>query len=381
MKSFLFTLVLCLAASCPSIAQITDASVCDILANPQSFDGKIVRVKGTVAAGFDEFVIKGSGCGQPVNAIWLAYPEGTKAKAGPLAVVQLQLGRNNSAPAANANRASVKLDQNQDFQQFDSLLSTPYKSHGMCLGCGRYTVTATLVGRLDGTKNPGLMRDAGGKVSAVNGFGNLNQYSARLVLQSVSEVKSQEINYSSAEATKGDSGVSSGGSDPFATVRQATKAFPAGSSSQSLLERAAAAFGEPGASNGVEVGFGTPNQVPENDAAKGAHDSPDGLLFNCTFDSDRLKGAAMSRAIGHVGTEIADVRNPQAGSADPGLYHFEYRAWATTVLSGLAFGQKTLTAPGGYVLWNSNWPSADRSRMMNEAISKFLTEWGSLAKS
>ena len=67
----------------PLAAQIVDADICDILANPQSFDGKTVRVKGTVIAGFEEFAFKGAGCNHMVNAIWLAYPEKTKGKAGP----------------------------------------------------------------------------------------------------------------------------------------------------------------------------------------------------------------------------------------------------------------------------------------------------------
>src|ERR1700689_1399050 len=98
-------------------AQTVDTTVCDILANPQSFDGKIVRIKGTVVAGFDDFAVKTSGCNQIAGAIWLAYPEGTKAKAGPVAVVQLQLGRNNAASVANPNRPSVKLEKNKDFKQ------------------------------------------------------------------------------------------------------------------------------------------------------------------------------------------------------------------------------------------------------------------------
>src|SRR5271155_4528949 len=87
----------CLMISPSLSAQIIDSTVCDILANPQSFDGKIVRIKGVVIAGFEEFAIKGSGCNQMVNAIWLAYPEGTKGKAAPVAFLRLQLGKNHPA--------------------------------------------------------------------------------------------------------------------------------------------------------------------------------------------------------------------------------------------------------------------------------------------
>jgi len=377
----LFTLILfCSAATCPLSAQVVDASACDILANPQSFDGKTVRIKGTVIAGFDEFAVKASGCNHVANTIWLAYPEGTKAKAGPVAFVQLQLGRNNPAPAASSNRPAVKLEKNKDFKQFDSLLSTPYNTGGMCLGCVRYTVTATLVGRLDGTKDTGVIRDNAGKFVGVNGFGNLHRYSARLVLQSVSDVTSQEIDYArNAAAAKDDSQRESAGGDPVAAAHQIARAFSPGSAAADQVERAAAAYGKEGEDNGVEVGFGTPNEVPKNDSPKGDRNSPDGLVFSCTFDMDRLKGEALTRAISHVGTHIADIRGPQLADKEENPFELEYHAWQTTVLSAIGSRQKTLTLPGGYLVWNSAWPDADRSKMVDEAISKFLADWESLS--
>jgi hypothetical protein len=89
MKWLIPVLLLCCCSSVFLPAQIVDITICEILANPSSFDGKTVRVKGTVSAGFDEFVLKDAACNQPINAIWLAYPEGTKGKAGPAAFVQL----------------------------------------------------------------------------------------------------------------------------------------------------------------------------------------------------------------------------------------------------------------------------------------------------
>jgi len=368
----------CYAISLPLSAQVVDASVCDILANPQTFDGKIVRVKGTVSAGFDEFVVRDTTCNQPISAIWLSYPEGTKGKAGPAAMLQLQLGHNNPAATPNPSRSPVKLDKSKDFKQFDSLLSTPYKSGGMCLGCTRYVVAATLVGRLDGVKDAGIVRDPAGKFIGANGFGNLNLYRARLVLQSVADVVPREIDYSKVSSvTKDDSPRDSGGGDPVAATHQAARAFGADSSAGKQVERAAAAYGKQGEDNGVEVGFGTPNEVPKSDGPKGDTDSPDGLLLNCTFDMDRLKGEALGRAIAHVGTHIADLRD-QASST--GAYDLEYRAWQTTVLSAIAYQQKTLTAPGGYLVWNSAWPASDRNKMVDSGITSLLAEWVGLKK-
>jgi hypothetical protein len=377
-KKSLVVAYFCFVMACISAAQIVDTTVCDVLANPQSFDGKTIRVKGTVVAGFDEFIVKGSGCNYPVSAIWLAYPEGTKAKAGPAVFLQLQLGSKNPSPTTSSKRSSVKLDKSKDFKQFDSLLSAPYKSGGMCLGCVRYTVAATLVGRLDGAKSTGVVRDKSGKVVGVDGSGNLNRYNARLVLQGMSDVSSQEIDYmKSASAGKGDSQRETAGGDPVAAAHQAARAFSPGSASAEQVERAAAAFGKEGEDNGVEVGFGSANEVPKSDGPKGDHDSPDGLLFNCTFDMDRLKGDALARAIVHVGVHVADIRDPQIPT-DVSLYKLESRAWQTTVLGAVASGQKTLTLPGGYLGWNAAWPAADRGKIIDETISKFLADWASL---
>jgi hypothetical protein len=378
---FLPLLLLCSAFSGSLSAQIVDATTCDILADPQSFDGKIVRVKGTVSSGLEEFALKDASCKQPINAIWLAYPEGTKGKAGPAAFVQLQLAKNNPSTATIPSRPPVKLDKNKEFKQFDSLLSAPYKAGGMCLGCTRYTVTATLVGRLDGVKDAGIARDISGKFVSASGFGNLNLYRARLVLQSVADVSSHEIDFSRvSSATKDDSAHDSGSGDPVAAAHQAARAFGPDSQAGKDVERAAAAYGKEGEDNGVQVGFGIPNEVPKNDSPKSDNNSPDGLVLNCTFDMDRLKGDALARSIAHVGTHLADLRGPSPSAPALTPYDLEYRAWQTTVLGAVAFQQKTLTAPGGYLLWNSAWPAAERNKMVDEGITSLLREGQALKK-
>ena len=381
MKHFLALFLFCSTMTAFLSAQVVDVSVCEILTNAQSFDGKIVRVKGTVTAGFDEFAIKDPSCNQPVNAIWLAYPEGTKGKAGPVALAQLQLAKNNPFSTSNPSRPQIKLDKNKEFKQFDSLLSTSYKPGGMCLGCTRYSVTATMVGRLDGVKDAGLVRDSQGKFVSAKGFGNLNLYRARLVLQGVSDVSAHEIDYSKVSVvTEDDSPRESSGGDPIAAAHQAARAFSPDSQAAEQVERAAAAYGKPGEDNGVEVGFATPNEVAKNDGPTGDKNSPDGLLINCMFDMDRLKGDALTRAISHVGTHIADLRDPKLTAAQSTPYELEYRAWRTTVLSSIAGQQKTLTLPGGYLLWDASWPGADRSKMVDKAISSFLEGWAALRR-
>lgn len=145
----------------------------------------------------------------------------------------------------------------------------------MCLGCTRSAVTATLVGRLDGIKEAGIVRDNNGKFVSANGYGNLNLYRARLVLQAVSDIAAHEIDYSKiSSVTKDDSPRESSGGDPVAAAHQTARAFSPGSEAAKQVERAAAAYGKEGEDNGAEVGFGTSSEVPKNDGPKDDKNSP-----------------------------------------------------------------------------------------------------------
>ena len=167
--------------------QAVNATVCEILKNPQAFNGKTVQVQATVRAGFDMFILVGDNCGQGVNGIWLSYPEGTKGKAGPAVVLEFQAAKSFTGKTDTTQRAQVTLEKSKEFKQFDSLLSTAYKSGGLCIGCVKNEVTATLTGRLYASETS-LKRDTSGHIVEIGGFGHLNMYKTRLVLQSVTGV-------------------------------------------------------------------------------------------------------------------------------------------------------------------------------------------------
>jgi len=380
MKRILASVFVLAFSSCLH-AQAVDTTVCDILKDPQAFNGKIVRVKGTVSAGFDQFVVRGTGCGERLNAIWLSYPEGTKAKAGPAVVLQLQPAKNFAGTVAAVERTLVQIDKNdKNFKQFDSWLSANFKGDGVCLGCRRYTVNATLVGRLDGV-TAGLQRDKAGKIVGISGFGNLNAYSARLVLQAVSDITSQEIDYSkTAAVTKGDILSDTAGSDALASAHKVATVFGAGNPLGDRLEHAAAAFGKQGDNNGVALTLGVPNQAAAKDDAKGASDSPDGVLFNCQLDTNRLKGSAQSIAIAFAGTLVNDLREPQKAEGRTTTYELEYYAWQSAVVGALGNRLKTFTVPGGYLLWNANWPVEDRTKSVEDALKSYLANEELLAR-
>ena len=87
----------------------------------------------------------------------------------------------------------------------------------------------------------------------------------------------------------------------------------------------------------------------------------------------------LERALEHMGDHIATLRAPPAdGDLQP--YIIEDNAWVITAVAAAMAGQKTLTLPGGYLLWNSAWPAADRTKLVDEGITSFLGDWAALKK-
>jgi hypothetical protein len=389
MKRCLVVACLLLGFACGLYAQVVDTTVCDVVKKPGPFNGKMVRIKGTVVAGFDEFAIKDAtdpNCGFQVNAIWLLYPQGTKGRAGAAAIVEIQPARNFTGTYTPPTRTAVTLDKSKEFKQFDSLLAQKHeRGADMCLGCTRYEVTATLVGRLDTVADATLKRDAAGKIIGFGGFGNMNAYPARLVLQSVSDVTPKEIDFSKTDAAvKGDAilgppGSSNDLNSAIDAAQKLASTFPA-SPAKDAVVKAAAAYGKSGERNGVNFSYGSTNEASAMDEALGTKDSPDGVLFNCIFNSDRLQGEALARAVFHMGLHVADLRHPQAGNEDAPAYILENDAWVITVVTAIASNEKYLTLPGAYQLWNINWPADQRNDKMEEVLKDFLSNEAMLSR-
>ncbi len=381
MKRIFFPALCVLAFGCGLHAQAVDATVCDVIKNPKSFDGKIVRIKATAAAGFDQFVIKDGDCGAQVNSIWLDYPAGTRGKAGPAAVLQLAPAHNFAGKYTAPTRADVTLDKSKDFKQFDGWLAQQHNPPaGICPGCGRYEVTATFVGRLDGVADASLKRDASGKLIGFGGFGNMNAYPARLVLQSVSSPEKKEVDFSDSDKTMqnaqpeqyaGDSG-----HDPIAAV-QKTTAAGGDDPGSAAAKKDALAYGKPGEQNGVNVNFSAANEASSE--AVGTLDSPDGVIYNCTFNMDRLHGNALSVALVHMGQHINDLRSMTSDEYAP-AYGLEYNAWVVTLSTAVNAGYRYVTLPGGAVFFAISWPAADRTSKMDAALTSFLSKEALMTK-
>lgn len=385
-RLFALTAFVALAA-CSVHAQVTDTTVCDVIKNPASFDGKTVRIKGTIVAGFDQFVLNDGDCGKEISGIWLAYPAGSKAKAGPTISVELAPAKNFAGTATAINRAPVTLTKDKEFKQFDSALSPSHSNGFMCLGCSKYTVQATITGRLDGVKSAEIQR-ANNKITGLGGFGNMNGYPARLVIASVADVTTKEVDYAKADAAakaaqkapgggqQGPPGQASG-TPSFADAKTAAEALVsrmAAGQITSLMQKDLSLLPKPKEQNGINIQNGIANEVAANEGAAGAVDSPDGVIYNCVLNRDKLQNNGIMTALIHVAQHVADVRSPIAGNEQAPLAILENNAWAVTTTMAIFGGERLITIQGGYVMWNAGWTVAERTEDMQSAQRDFLAK-------
>jgi hypothetical protein len=377
MRRILMLSMLAMTCACGAEAQAVQTTVCAVLKDPASFNGKIVTMKGTAAAGFDEFILKDEDCGLPVNAIWLDYPPGSKAKAGPIALVVLQPAKNFAGTYTAATRTPVTLTKDKDFKQFDSLLAqTHAKDPGTCLGCARYEVTATITGRLDGVADATLRRDDAGKIIGLGGFGNLNAYPARLVIQQVTGVAGKEVDFSKADSVvKGEPvqyANTFDASDPVGVAQQFARTMQADQGAQQL-QKDAAVYPKRGDNNGVMLVPGGINEEVPAEEAQGTQDSPDGVIYDCSFNIDRLLKGAQALAVYHIGQHINDLRSTKANEVAT-LYTLENNAWVITAAGAARIGDQFLTLPGGDLFLSSSWPAEQRNDKMEDALTDFLAK-------
>ena len=347
-----------------------EATPCDVLSRPMDFNGKTVRVSGTVQTGLDDFVLRAPGCAGTLlsspQAIWIDYPRGTHGKAGPAMRIALAVsGSTMPVPAAAA------LDRGRDFERFDTALSAPLPARGLCLGCAKTAVTATLTGRVDAVPVARIVR-SGARYSSAPGFGSLNRYRVRLVLQSVSNVVEKDNDYQPASAELAVVRHTLSG-DPFKVANRMPAAFLNGTAVYGQVRRAAVVYGTPGGDNtGITVSYGPPNEDTEADDVAAAAAAPGGLLIHVTLDRDRLPMDALIYAVFYGGSIAADLREPGEPSAHLEL---EQHALETVLLAAIAGNAKNLVLPTGAVLWNDEWAPADRQRLSDAAIKRFLRTW------
>jgi hypothetical protein len=145
-------------------------TVCEIVAHPKRFAGRIVTVRAEVIAGFEVFAIEDpSG---KCDRMWLQYAGG-----GPSAMLSLP------QQTPKTESAELELRRDAEFEKFDTLLNAemyPRERGTFCMSCKRYVVTVTMTGRVDVSPEGA-------------GFGHLNAYAFQFELQSVSDAVGKDI--------------------------------------------------------------------------------------------------------------------------------------------------------------------------------------------
>jgi hypothetical protein len=178
MTKILRTVILCLLIASLGAAQTQSpsATVCEKVAHPKRFAGRIVTVRAEAIAGFDIFAIEDpSG---KCDRMWLHYAGGA-----PSAMVSF------ATQTPKTNKTGMELRRDAEFEKFDTLLNEemhPRERGTLCMPCKRYAVTATMTGRVD-------IAPEG------TGFGHLNAYALQFELQSVSDAVGKDLtgNYDS----------------------------------------------------------------------------------------------------------------------------------------------------------------------------------------
>jgi len=148
---------------------IAGTSICEVAANPTSFDGRIVSLRATVVSGFEVFAIKEPS--QDCGGMWLSYSEG-----GPVASTSFAVSR--------PKRAPISVVKDNNYKRFRRLLNAemhPRSREDICMGFNRYEVSATMVGRVDYAGEQRM------------GYGHLNGYKLQFELISVSDITAKDL--------------------------------------------------------------------------------------------------------------------------------------------------------------------------------------------
>jgi len=194
--------VVCLVLVASSWAADADdpiaTSLCEILKNPEQFDGKIVRVRATVVLAFETSLLKDNGCGSNAS-VWASWEDDPTSPTPDVEYAYLKSRADLQNPASLRwnpveSYPRIKLKADSEAKKCGTYANLRFRPrHGkLCVdGCPSYSVTATFTGRLDfhdrlkAYRYPNDNRKVWSKES---GFGHLGAWDERLVVESVSEV-------------------------------------------------------------------------------------------------------------------------------------------------------------------------------------------------
>ena len=152
-------------------------TVCELMKEPERFNGQIVRVRGRVRIAFEDFRLDTAQCdGKHGEGVWLEYGKGPKRQPTTWCCGDM------------IPRDPLRLMEDSNFKAFHRFLTAQSRRKGCYEGqCYLYEVTATLTGRFDSVET---VTCSNGKSECPKhgGFGHFGSFTSRIVIESVSDV-------------------------------------------------------------------------------------------------------------------------------------------------------------------------------------------------
>lgn len=151
-----------------------DVSACELAQHPKSFDGKTIRVRGTLSVEFEDFTLDHAGC-SPAQGIWLAFGGDVPG------IVASTVNDNFRTPGVNLqiNGVAYQIKKDESFRRMYALIAARNGDKP------EYSVTANLTGTFFSGEEGKLANGA----TNFRGYGHLGCCSL-LVITEVSEVES-----------------------------------------------------------------------------------------------------------------------------------------------------------------------------------------------
>jgi hypothetical protein len=173
-RPILFLVLLLVATTLRAQETPAEVSLCDLALHPKSFDGKTIRVRGTLNVNFEDFTLAIENCGTQ-QQIWLAFGGDVPG------IVASMVNDNFRKPGVDlkVNGVSYAITRDENFRKLYALIAA---RHG---DKPSYSVTATLTGAFLAGEERKLTN---GK-SYLGGYGHLGCCSL-LVITLVSNVQS-----------------------------------------------------------------------------------------------------------------------------------------------------------------------------------------------
>lgn len=162
-------------------------TVCEAIQRPEVGGGEKIRVRGRVVSGYETFALSSDACpadDRAAGMIWLETPGAREIPyarcASPREFIEIQQQGRTAEFVGGLEwfqPLPVEFHSDSNWARLQKFL----KKTG--------SASATIVGRLDHEENSRVVRDGDGSYGVTRGYGHLNGFSRRIVIERVEDVK------------------------------------------------------------------------------------------------------------------------------------------------------------------------------------------------